>query len=181
MTNSRPDYLVWLQGERTSLKRLINIARQVDDLRDWDLDALWAARFTELIAFIESGQLKGHLHRRSRWSSVCLRDLWEFLSRHPYPTWDWCRDFCRRWSEVSGIPLPGSNASSSAARSGCKQWLVQLMGGGKPKTKSKKEYLADAQRQFKGLSQRSFNTEWAAAIHETKASWDTAGRLKSKS
>jgi hypothetical protein len=138
----------------------------------------WASRFNNLIVAVRNGGLKstksgGHPAD----AEILPADLWQFCKERA-GDWEWCRDFCRRWSEVSGIPLAGSNASSIVAQNKCTIWLAGLMRSGAP-TKSKELYWDEAQKKFSGLSERSFLVSWKTALAETGASgWSRPGRRK---
>jgi len=67
--------------------------------------------------------------------------------------------------------------SKISAQTHCEDWLTELMGENlKRRPKPRGDFLLEAQRQFKGLSARSFDIAWRNAVAKTRSNWSDAGR-----
>jgi hypothetical protein len=68
---------------------------------------------------------------------------------------------------------------TAAAAARCRQYLVTQMNASDRAPKPKRDFLADCQARFPGLSQRGFERAWADAIRLTGAvGWRKAGRRR---
>jgi hypothetical protein len=112
----------------------------------------------------------------NEWQQRFNDQLFEF--GHANPTWTHLQvrksDLLGRW------PRAGSRTQPERE---CFGWLVELMRASPSgKTKSRNQFMAEAERLFPKLRKRQFLRAWDKAIAETGAeSWSKSGRLARKS
>jgi hypothetical protein len=110
------------------------------------------------------------------WHNGCNDQLYEPGQGAP----SWTHLQLRRSQILEHWPKPTGTA---VAGTECRKWLIEeIRNSPLVRTKSKREFLADAKKRFPGIAERQFVSAWGSAIAETGAeSWKKAGPTPQRS
>lgn len=108
------------------LQRLINLARDADNLQEWpfppkipeaslsDDDRMWLARFLELKSAIRRHELTADDRGKVNRTVACrLEDLWLLTQTDNVADWEWLREFCKKWADLRGVDLLSHETSDA--------------------------------------------------------------------
>jgi hypothetical protein len=100
-----------------------------------------------------------------------------FTAKASQPRWTHLQ--VRRQHVLRLWPKPDSKSRSEVS---CRRWLAELMRESPERPKPKADFLKEAKRKFRPMSNRQFYKAWDSAIEETQAfGWKVAGRPRRKS